>query len=119
MTEKPAGTRAALIWCPFADSGSAERVAGTLIDEGLVACANILPGVRSLYRWQGVRGEGAEIAVLFKTTADVLDAAVRRLEAIHPYDSPAITGWLCDAAGPATLGWLDAETRAAPGPPQR
>lgn len=100
---------AALIWCPFADEASAEAVAGVLLDEGLVACANILPGIRSLYRWKGERGEGREVAVLFKTTAVVLDQAVQRLETLHPYDTPAIAAWCCDAAGAVTLGWLAAE----------
>lgn len=98
---------AALIWCPFGDSRSAEAVADTLLEERLIACANILPAIRSLYRWKGERGEGAEVAVLFKTRADLLDAAVARLEALHPYDAPAISGWRCDAAGAATLAWLD------------
>jgi periplasmic divalent cation tolerance protein len=100
---------AALIWCPFADEASAEAVAGVLLDEGLVACANILPGVRSLYRWKGERGEGREVAVLFKTTADTLARAVARLEALHPYEAPAIAGWACDVAGAVTLSWLRAE----------
>lgn len=105
---------AALIWCPFADMASAEAVAATLLEERLIACANILPAVRSLYRWKGERGEGAEVAVLFKTRADLLDAAVARLESLHPYDAPAIAGWRCDAAGAATLGWLEADC----GPPK-
>ncbi|NLR69475.1 divalent-cation tolerance protein CutA [Novosphingobium sp. ERN07] len=100
---------AALIWCPFGDMETAEAVAGQLLDERLIACANILPAVRSLYRWKGDRGEGTEIAVLFKTRADLLDAAVARLEALHPYDAPAIVGWRCDTAGVATLGWLEVD----------
>lgn len=100
---------AALIWCPFADVPSAEAAADILLGESLVVCANILPGVRSLYRWQGVRGEAQEVAVLFKTAATRLEAAIARLESIHPYEAPAITGWRCDAAGAATLGWLEDE----------
>ena len=101
---------AALIWCPFADEDSAARAADALLEAGLIACANILPGVRSIYRWQGERGEARECAVLFKTSAKRLDEAVRRLADIHPYDAPAIIGWKADAAGEATLGWLDSET---------
>lgn len=107
---------AALIWCPFGDIASAEAVADKLLEERLIACANILPAVRSLYRWNGERGEGTEVAVLFKTHADLLDDAVARLEALHPYDSPAIAGWQCEAAGVATLGWLEAE--CGPGTPK-
>jgi len=100
---------AALIWCPFADLESAAAAAGTLLDEGLVACANLLPAMRSLYRWHGERGEASETAVLFKTRADILARAVSRLEEIHPYDAPAIAGWRCDATGAATGEWLAAE----------
>lgn len=100
---------AALIWCPFSDAESAEAVASALLDERLIACANLLPAVRSLYRWNGERGESAEVGVLMKTRADLLDAAVARLESLHPYDAPAISGWRCDAAGAATLDWLEAD----------
>lgn len=103
----------ALIWCPFADEASAAHAAGTLLDEGLVACANILPPMRSLYSWQGQRGEARECAALFKTAAPLLDAAVARLAAIHPYDTPAVMGWQADAVAPATAAWLNALAPAA------
>lgn len=108
----PGDFMTALIWCPFADPDSAEAAAAALLDEGLVACANLLPGMRSLYRWRGERGEASETGVLFKTRADLLDRAIARLEAIHPYDAPAISGWRCDAQGAATAGWLAAELEA-------
>ncbi len=96
----------ALIWCSFADAGSAERAAGQLLDEGLVACANILPPMRSLYRWRGERGAGVETGVLFKTNAALLERATGRLAELHPYDEPAILGWRTDHASPATAAWL-------------
>lgn len=97
---------AALIWCPFAGEESARAAADTLLDEGLIACANILPEVRSLYCWNGERGEAAECAVLFKTDSALLAAATERLEAIHPYETPAIVGWNADACGKAAAAWL-------------
>lgn len=100
------GRGAALIWCPFADDDSAAAVASVLLDEGHVACANILPGVRSLYVWQGKRDESREVGVLFKTNAARLGPAIARLEALHPYDAPAIAGWTCDAAGKTAAAWL-------------
>ena len=96
----------ALIWCPFADADSAVAASGALLDEGLVACANILPPMRSLYCWRGERGEAQEVAVLFKTHAALLDRATARLDQIHPYDTPAILGWRVDAASPASAEWL-------------
>ncbi|HWU02812.1 MAG TPA: divalent-cation tolerance protein CutA [Novosphingobium sp.] len=99
---------AALIWCPFPDEASAVAAADSLLGEGLVACANILPPMRSLYVWRGQRGEGRETGVLFKTNAQLLEAAIKRLGALHPYEEPAILGWRCDAGAPATLAWLGA-----------
>jgi periplasmic divalent cation tolerance protein len=96
----------ALIWCPFADAAGAEAVAAQLLDEGLVACANLLPGMRSLYVWRGERGQAEECAALFKTDAALLERATARLAELHPYDEPAVIGWRADAASPATAAWL-------------
>ncbi|HEU4650553.1 MAG TPA: divalent-cation tolerance protein CutA [Croceibacterium sp.] len=103
----------ALIWCPFADEASAEAAARQLLDERLIACANIVPAMRSLYIWQGERGEAREVGVLFKTDATVLDRATARLAEIHPYDTPAVLGWRTDAAAGPTAEWLLAAVRAA------
>ncbi len=97
---------AALIWSPFESEEAAARAAARLLDEGLIVCANILPGVRSLYLWKGERGEARECGALFKTEAGLLDKAVARLAAIHPYETPAIAGWRADATAPATTAWL-------------
>jgi periplasmic divalent cation tolerance protein len=104
LSMDPAGP--ALIWCPFGDSESAAAAAELLLDEGLVACANILPPMRSLYVWRGERDEAQEVGVLFKTDAALLGRATERLEQVHPYDAPAIIGWKADSAIAATAGWL-------------
>jgi periplasmic divalent cation tolerance protein len=102
---------AALIWCPFPDRSVAEAVSVEMLDERLVACANILSPVRSLFLWQGERGTAEETGVLFKTEAATLDRAVARLAELHPYDCPAIAGWRCDATTPAVLEWLGSVLR--------
>jgi periplasmic divalent cation tolerance protein len=96
----------ALIWCPFPDEGAARAAADALLDEGLIACANLLPGMVSLYVWQGQKHEDRETGVLMKTHAGLLAAAIARLGALHPYEAPAILGWHVEAGAPATLGWL-------------
>lgn len=96
----------ALIWCPFASEEEAAAVCSRLLDEGLIACANILPAMRSLYQWQGERGDTAETGVLLKTNAELLPRAIERLEELHPYDAPAISGWVTDQAGKAMQDWL-------------
>ena len=97
---------AALVWCPYPDAESARAAAGVLLDEGLIACANILGAIESHFVWGGARASGGEVGVLFKTTAERLDDVVERLGALHPYDTPAIIGWHVDGARPATLAWL-------------
>lgn len=106
-------TKAALVWCPFPDAASARAAAATLIDEKLIACANILPGITSVFEWQGEVQAAEEVAVLFKTTAQCLDSLVARLGQCHPYDTPAIIGWECDAAHPETLQWLAGQCQDA------
>ena len=96
----------ALIWCPFPDQDSARRIANSLLDENLVACANLLGAIESVFQWQGNRESAQEIGVLFKTDAALLDRAVARLAVLHPYDTPAIMGWRCDAVPDATRAWL-------------
>ena len=98
----------ALIYCPFPDRESARNAASRLLDEKLIGCANLLGEVESLFEWQGERGSERELGVLFKTDERLLDNAIERLGALHPYDTPAIVGWRCDAAHPATREWLGA-----------
>ena len=98
--------QAALVWCPFPEVEAAREVAGDLLEEKLIACANILPQVESVFVWEGERTSADECAVLFKTTADLLDRVVDRLGERHPYDTPAIIGWRCDASHPETLRWM-------------
>lgn len=97
---------AALVWCPFPDAESARAAADALLDESLIACANILGAIESRFIWEGARATGSEVGVLFKTAPERLDDVVERLGELHPYDTPAIIGWQADAAHPATFAWL-------------
>lgn len=98
----------ALIWCPFPDRDSAARAVNCLLDERLVACANMLEGMISVFDWNGERSEAGETGVLLKTNSARLDQAVERLAQLHPYDEPAIAGWRCDATTQGTAAWLGA-----------
>ena len=108
MSETPNASIPALIWCPFPDADSAAAAAKTLLDEGLIACANRLGEMHSLFEWKGERDEATEIGVLLKTNSAVLERAVARLAELHPYEEPAILGWRCDATTPGTAAWLGA-----------
>lgn len=96
----------ALIYCPFPDEECALETGRTLLEERLIACLNVGGGVRSLFLWEDRIDEGREVAAILKTDSSLLDAAITRLQHLHPFESPAILGWHCDAAGSATRAWL-------------
>ncbi len=98
----------ALIWCPFPDQDSALRISHSLLDEDLIACANMIPGVVSVFVWNGARDRSEETGVLLKTNSAILPKAISRLAELHPYGEPAILGWRCDDAAPGTASWLGA-----------
>lgn len=102
----------ALIWCPFPGEEAARAVSGALLDERLIACANLLPRMHSLFSWQGVRDESEEVGALLKTTAKRLEPAMARLRTLHPYEAPIIMGWTVQPDA-GTLGWLQEETGGA------
>lgn len=93
--------------CP--DAESAERLARAALIERVTACANIVPGVRSLYHWAGEIEEDAEVLVIFKTSDAARAALVAFLEAEHPYDVPVITWEKLDTTADSAA-WLARET---------
>ncbi|MEO0418518.1 MAG: divalent-cation tolerance protein CutA [Pseudomonadota bacterium] len=103
--------KAALIYSPLPDAQTARDIAGTLLDEGLIACANILGAVESVYLWKGKRESATECVVLFKTTDHKMEQAVKRLGELHPYAVPVIVANVCDSADNNTLIWLAEQTR--------
>ncbi len=93
--------------CP--DQDSAERLARAALMEHVTACANILPGVTSLYHWNGEITKDTEVMVVFKTSEAARAALVAFLEAEHPYDVPVIT-WEALQTTDDAAAWLARET---------
>ncbi len=90
----------------------ARALARALVERRLAACANLLPGVRSVYRWKGRVEEARETLLVLKTTAarvPALHAAVREL---HPYEIPEGIALPVAAAIAAYAGWVREETAA-------
>jgi periplasmic divalent cation tolerance protein len=73
-----------------ASDDEAARIARALVDERLAACANILPGVRSLFFWEGRTQDEREVLMVVKTRQALLDSIVRRVKALHSYTVPEI-----------------------------
>jgi periplasmic divalent cation tolerance protein len=95
-----------LVLSTFGSAEEARRVARTLVEERLVACANLLPGVESIYRWQGVVEEASEVLVLFKTNLDRYWQVESRLRELHSYEVPEILAFRAHAGLPAYLRWV-------------
>lgn len=100
----------ALVLTTVGASSDADAVARTLVDEHLAACVNILPVMRSIYRWKGEVQQEDERQLVIKTSADRLPALERRLHALHPYELPEFVVVTADGASERYLRWVGAET---------
>ena len=99
------------------DRECAESIARALVTERLAACVNIVPGIQSIYRWDGELHADAEVLCLIKTEAGRFAELAARVKALHPYALPEIIAVEIAAGSPAYLDWVAAETAAAsPGP---
>ena len=101
-------TEALIVFATFATEADAARVARVLVEERLVACANLLPGARSIYRWEGQVADEREVVVLMKTRKQDWTALLERLHAMHPYATPECIELLVAAGAPRYMAWLDA-----------
>jgi periplasmic divalent cation tolerance protein len=101
---------ALVVYCPFPDMTSAEAAGRRLVDARLAACVNILPGMRSIYRWRGDIDTADEVVIILKSRMGLRDPLVAELARLHPHEMPAILAWPAPAAGAATLGWITSET---------
>jgi periplasmic divalent cation tolerance protein len=86
----------------------ADRIVTTIVEEGLAACGNIVPGVTSIYRWEGTVQRDSEVLILFKTTGAVLSRLMTRVEEIHPYDVPEVLAVPVAAGSEAYTAWVAA-----------
>lgn len=83
-----AGDSPVLILSTVGNEDDAVRVAKILVQERLAACVNLVPGLRSIYRWQGAVSDEEEILLLMKTTRERVDGLRDRLHELHPYEVP-------------------------------
>jgi periplasmic divalent cation tolerance protein len=98
------------VYATFPKLDLAETVAAELVAEKLAACANILPGMRSVYAWQGAIERGEEVVAIFKTRTTLAEAATAAIKVRHPYEVPAIVVLPVLAAEAGYAAWLRAET---------
>ncbi len=99
------------MFCTCPDEGSAVRIARALVEERLAACVNVLPGLRSIYRWQGAVEEAQEHLLLIKTSAPRLPALERAVRERHPYELPELVAVPITGGLAAYLDWVRENSR--------
>ena len=96
-----------LVFTTFEREEDAARVVRTLIEERLIACGNLLPGARSIYRWKDAALDTREVVVLLKTRKQDWTALLSRLHELHPYETPECVAVRIAAGAPRYLAWLE------------
>jgi periplasmic divalent cation tolerance protein len=100
-----------VLLCTCPDAATAERIAHQLVGASLVACVNIVPGLRSIYRWNGAVHSDEEVLMVLKTPAERLSEACERLVALHPYDVPEVVALPVVDGHHPYLQWVADSTR--------
>ena len=95
----------------------AEAIGRALVEARLAASVNIVPGVSSLYWWEGALREGDEAMLWAKTRADLVERLTATVKALHSYACPCVIALLIAGGNADYLAWIDAETAPAPTDP--
>ena len=98
-----------VLYSTFPSRKEAEAAAAVLLDHHLIACANVLGEVRSMYRWEGQIQNEAEVVFIAKTSGDKLERAIEVLVNTHAYDCPCVTSWTVTAGSEEYLKWVGNE----------
>lgn len=101
--------------CTCPDLATARTLGRALVEERLAACVQVLPGIESVYRWDGAVETATESLLILKTTRARHDALQARLVALHPYAVPELVALPAVAGLPAYLHWVADSTRADDG----
>jgi len=107
MSGSPSGVVTVLTTAPSSDV--AERIGEALVGERLAACANVVGGVRSIFRWQGAIVREAEVLVVIKTTSGAVNDVRRRIVELHPYEVPEVIALDVQSGHEPYLAWVRAE----------
>jgi periplasmic divalent cation tolerance protein len=101
------------VYATAGDAGEALRIGRAVVEARLAACANVLPGMRSLYWWQGAVQESDEAVLVLKTTDERLAALIERVKELHSYDCPCIEALTVEGGYAPFLDWVARETQGS------
>lgn len=107
MTGGKRGMKHYFIYITCGDAEEARRLASVLVEERLAACANIIPGMRSVYRWKGAVEQADETVLIAKTTEDRAGPLTDRVKELHSYKCPCIVMLPVARGNPDFLRWIE------------
>lgn len=93
-------------FCACPDAAVAARIADALVEAKLAACVNVLPGMRSVYRWQGAVERTDEVLLIIKTVRAQVEPVGALVASLHPYELPELVAVEAAAGLPAYLAWV-------------
>jgi len=99
-----------VVLCTAPDRAVAERIAEALVVEGLAACVNILPGISSVYQWQGRVETDSELLLIIKSRQGVYQRLEQRVVELHPYELPEVIAVPITDGLTGYLTWVDEMT---------
>jgi len=99
-----------LLYVTAASRDEALSLGRALVEARLAACANVLDGMRSIYRWRGELREDGEAVLILKTRTDLAEAATAKLCELHTYECPCVVRLPVEGGNPGFLAWIAAET---------
>ncbi|MGO8671545.1 MAG: divalent-cation tolerance protein CutA [Capsulimonadaceae bacterium] len=98
------------VYVTTADIDEARRIGALAVERRLAACANVLPGMESVYRWKGAVETARECVLILKTRRTLVDALTNAVRDTHSYECPCIVALPVEGGNAAFLDWIAAET---------
>ncbi|MEH0831116.1 divalent-cation tolerance protein CutA [Anaplasma bovis] len=113
--EQQSFSDASIIYSTFPDYASAYKICNTLLEENLIACANVLQNVSSIYKWEGEIKKSTEHIVILKTTKQLEERAILRVKELHPYTTPAVFSIAISRCAENFLDWIKSQLKGETG----
>jgi periplasmic divalent cation tolerance protein len=106
----------ALVYITAKSQEQALVIGRALVEQRLAACANVLSGLASVYRWQGELQQDSEALLIVKTRTGLVSALVEQVQNLHTYDCPCVVALPIQGGSPGFLDWVAGEVRGGPDP---
>ena len=103
--------QALFIYITVPSESEAQKIAEAVVADRLAACANIVPGMKSIYHWEGKIEQGNETILIFKTRAELFQAVEERVKELHSYSTPCIVSLPLTNVSDGFMQWILAETK--------